>query len=127
MGDEVKGGRGPLLASAILHVISAILLGTSVGDSDPVLIRDAFRNDATVNVCMGAVFFGLWAWAKSNPLGASVSGLGLFLVVHVTVAIISPASLWFGLIPNIIIFCLMIRSVIAARAAKAWEKMERQK
>jgi len=124
MNPEVPGGRAPLLACAISHVLGAVLMGTSVDDSDPAGLRDAFRQDATFNVCLGAVFFGLWAWAKSKPLAASVSGLVLFVLAHAVATILNPVNLVFGLVAKSVLLFFLIRSVLAARAAAAWEKMK---
>jgi hypothetical protein len=127
MSREVKGGRGPLLAAAVLHVIGCLILGNSVGDSDPAAIRDAFRMDAGINLCLGPVFFGIWYWARHDPLNASSTGLGLFLLIHVGKAIAVPATILIGLVTNLIILVFLIRSVLAAKAAEAWDEMEKAK
>jgi hypothetical protein len=124
MNPEVKGGRGPLLVVAIGHGVMALILGNSAADSDPAALRDAFRTDAAINFSLGVIFLGIWFWASADPLKASLTGLALFLAVHVATAILNPVSTYVALIAKIIILAFLIRSVLAARAAKAWEKIE---
>jgi hypothetical protein len=127
MSPEVKGGRGPLLAAAILHILGGIVLASSVADTASSSLREAFQTDASFNVCLGVVFFGLWAWAKSNPLRASVSGVALFLVVQTVVTLLNPQNLVFGLIAKSLLLFFLIRAVFAARTASAWDKIEGRK
>jgi FtsH-binding integral membrane protein len=51
-----------------------------------------------VMLAIAALYVGLWAWCKRNPLVASIVGLVVFVVVHVVEALIDPAALARGLV-----------------------------
>ena len=124
MNREVKGGRGSLLAVAILHGISGILIGASIDDGDGPGVVEHMRTSSTITFALGGVFLGLWAWAKLKPLAASISGLILFVALQTLNGIFSPPSFLISAIPNLIVAVFLVRSVIAARAAREWDRME---
>ncbi len=122
MSSAVRGGRGPLLAASILHFVSALILFNVAHEYDGGGIDDPMRWTAGIHVGVGSLFLALWAWARKAPLGASVAGLVLFLSLHVLIAILNPGSLVYGSVANILILIFLIRSVMAARASKAWAR-----
>jgi hypothetical protein len=125
MAHDIPGGRGPLMALAVVHLISSLAIANAAGDRDPEEIVAAYRTAAILPLILGVAFLALWAWAKSSPLQASVTGLVLFLGLQLLNALLHPAALAMGLVFNLIALFFLVRSIIAARAALAWEAMER--
>ena len=123
-GREIRGGRGPLLAVAVLQVISSLILANAGDPSDGREALESMRAAAGINLGVGALFFALWAWAKSSPLAASVSGLVVFLGTQIVAMVQSPVAFLFRIVADLIILAFLIRSVMAARAAIEWDKQE---
>ena len=125
MNHEVKGGRGALLAVGILQLVVALAFGMAADRSGS---PDSFANvqvRSSLNFVLTFLFAALWAWAKSNPLGASWSGLMLFVAANIPFLTMTYQLHFFIGIPHVIGLFLLIRSVVAAHAARAWEKMEK--
>jgi len=68
-------------------------------------------------------FYGLWWWAKSRPLPATMSALILFLSVQMLNIALDPATLAQGILIKIIILVALIGAV---NAAQKFQKMTQQ-
>jgi hypothetical protein len=121
----VPGGRGPLLAVAVIQILVGIGLANSIDERDPKEVVDEVKIAIGIVGGNALVFFGLWTWAKSEPFSAACAGLAVFLAAQVTVIIQHPGSGLVLGIPNLILLAFLIRSVVAAKAVSDFEKWER--
>jgi hypothetical protein len=104
---ELKKATRALLAVAIMQVLFGGLLlvlsmATNAGDAVDLPGQSLPKSlSAAVFVSVftiGAIFFGLYFWARKSPFPAAIVGLVLFLTVHALDALASPAALGRGII-----------------------------
>lgn len=67
-----------------------------------------------VNLVLAGIYFGLWWWAKTKPLPATVIALILFITIHVVNAVMQPASLAQGVLVKILFTLALVRAITAA-------------
>ena len=112
---QAKSAAGALLAVAILQT----LFGTFV-----VMAPGLFAEMVEVEVEVGAavylvvygiavVFFGLYFWARKNPVPAAVAGLVVFLTVHLLDALADPSALIRGILVKVIIIVVLVKAIKA--------------
>lgn len=75
------------------------------------------------NAVLALSFYGLWWWAKSRPLPATLSALILFIAVHMLNVAIDPSTLAQGILIKILILVALIGAV---NAAQKYQKMTQQ-
>lgn len=81
---EVKKAQSAMLLVVAVQVLGVVyLLVTEELDMAMMVVMLVFA----------AVYVGLWAWCKRNPLAASIVALVVFVAVHVVEALIDPAAL----------------------------------
>jgi hypothetical protein len=80
---QVKNVQSVMLLVVTVQVLGMVYLLVT-GELDTAM--------ASVMVPFTAVYVGLWAWCKRNPLAASIVGLVVFVVVHLIEALIDPAT-----------------------------------
>lgn len=111
---QARKAAGALLAVAILQAIfGAILLFTARGAAlgDPDLEVDAF---VIGSVCaVAALFFGLYLWARRNPLPAAIVGLVVYATLHLLEAVADPSSIARGIIVKLIIVIVLVKAIQA--------------
>ena len=71
-----------------------------------------------INVALGFLYLGMWAWARRNALAASVIALLTFVTVHVVDAIVDPKTIIQGIIVKIFFVAALIGAVRAAFEAR---------
>ena len=71
------------------------------------------------NYGLAVIMFGLVFWAARSPLPATVTGLCLYLAVHVLNAIFDPTTLFQGLIWKVVIISVFVGGIKAAVSEKA--------
>lgn len=81
---EVQKARAVMLLVVAVQVLGAVYLLVTEGLPTAMLVG---------MLAFAAVYVGLWAWCKRDPLAASIVGLVVFVVVHVIEAVIDPAAL----------------------------------
>lgn len=67
---------------------------------------------------LGLIFFGLFFWAKSNPFGASLTALLIYVASIIVSLGLDPESLPKGIIIKAIIILALVRGVQAGLAFK---------
>ncbi len=70
------------------------------------------------------VFAALAAWATRQPLVASAVGLGVFVLLHVTEAVVEPASIYKGIIMKVVVVVLLVGAIKSALRHRAF-RLER--
>jgi hypothetical protein len=76
-----------------------------------------------LNLGLAAAFMGLWFWARRNPLGAILVGLGLFLAIHTLAFVLDPTTLLSGIIVKVAVVVFLL---IGLRAAVIDRSLRRQ-
>ncbi|WP_316803305.1 hypothetical protein [Pedobacter nototheniae] len=74
--------------------------------------EDAFPMLITNIILVGA-FLGLAVWSKTKPAAALISGLSLFILVQILNAVVSPVSIFSGIIFKIIVIGYLIKGIKA--------------
>ncbi|HEX6810597.1 MAG TPA: hypothetical protein VF384_03135 [Planctomycetota bacterium] len=82
-----------------------------------------------IPIGLGVVFFGLYFWARSSPVPALTTALGLFVAVHALEAVVEPASIVRGIVVKI--FCVAglasgVRSALLQRALDREDEDEQE-
>ena len=110
---QARKAAGALLAVAILQwVFGAILI--AIAESEEELRNMEVRVVVyAVVFIIGAIFFALCLWARKNPLPAAITGLVLFVSIHLLDAAVDPTSLVRGIIVKIIIVVVLARAISA--------------
>ena len=140
--QRMKSGRTTILVVAILTLLGSVavyFIGRSALDKakaevdavrhheniDPeaVAAADAEHRKAErtimlvvgLNALLSFIYLGLWFWAKTKPLPATLSALILFGTVWLASAAIDPTELVKGILIKIIILAFLIKAVDSAR------------
>ena len=71
-----------------------------------------------INVALGLLYLGMWAWARKNPLAAAMIALLTFVTVHVVNAILEPKTIIQGIFVKILFVAALIGAVQAAFEAR---------
>jgi hypothetical protein len=107
----VRSAKSSLLWVGGLGLIQALLYFLATGGSDLV--------GGFITVFVAASFIGLWRWADQHPLGATATGLGVYLTFLVAGALMDPSSLFKSIIFKVIILALLSRGLRAAVALRS--------
>jgi len=62
---------------------------------------------------VGVVFLALYAWSKVNPLAAAITGLTLYLLIHLADAMLDPTAIARGFIVKIFVISVLCRAISA--------------
>jgi hypothetical protein len=129
VGDAPTSGAGLRLASdelrkqqkkaslaliivAILQTLGAILVYFLVENArDEIPDLNHVVTGVVAAVALG--FWGLWLWSRSNPLPAAITGLVIFLTLHLVEAVMDPTSLLRGILIKIIVIVLLVSAIQA--------------
>jgi hypothetical protein len=65
----------------------------------------------TVGGIMAAIFIGLGLWSRKKPTAALITGLCLYLLLHILAAIGNPITIVQGLIVKIVIIAYLIKGI----------------
>ena len=84
MVRAVRKAQGAMLLVVTVQVIGMVYLQVT-GELDTTMLA--------VMLPFTAVYVGLLAWCRRNPLAASIVGLVVFVVVHLVEALIDPSAL----------------------------------
>lgn len=111
---ESRKAAGALLLVAILQVVFGTFLlfimpNLLVSSEEAVLPPAVY---VTV-YGLGVVFFGLYLWARKQPLPAAIVGLVLFISMHLLDALVDPSALLRGVIVKVFIVLILVRAVSA--------------
>jgi len=122
LARQMKRAFGALLAVAILQTIfGAMMLVMALNNAGPLEIDDEASIPVLAVLIFGiaAVFFALAIWARRNPFPAAITGLVLFLTVHLLDALADPSAIIRGLLIKIIVIVVLIRAISAGAKYRA--------
>jgi len=146
--QRIKSGRTTILVVAILMTLGSVAIyvinsgevqkgrreieaarGNELYDQGKVAEADAENRKAsrlitllaTVNFMLALCYFGLWVWAKTKPLPATLAALILFITVIAASAAIDPKELVRGFIVKILVIAFLVKAV---DSAKKYQKMQ---
>jgi hypothetical protein len=113
---DLKKTTGALLAVAILQVVVGTfvvvvssgreVLGTQAKAANPAV-------PALSVYTIGAIFFGLYFWARKSPYPAAIVGLVVFVTVHLLDALVDPAALLRGIVVKVIVIAVLVNAIKA--------------
>ena len=120
LAATAKKAAGALLAVAILQAIAGTVMvyaakKAAVAGTDLTVLY-------VVVYGVAAVFFGLYLWARRNPLPAAISGLVVFLTLHGLEAVSDPESIAKGILVKIIIIVVLARAISAGMKHRALKR-----
>jgi zinc ribbon protein len=121
---QARRAAGALLVVAILQVAFGLL---SLAEPEIVFGPGIEAPPAVYVTVFGiaAVFFGLFLWARKNPLPAAIVGLVLFLSLHLLEAVANPRSLAQGVIVKVIVIVILVKAIQAGVQYRKVEKASR--
>jgi hypothetical protein len=105
---NLKKAKGALLTVAILQtIVGAVLFAATRANPDfpPVV--------AFTVLGMGGIYFGLYAWARHQPLPAAIVGLILYITMHLLDGLQDPRQFARGIILKVIIVVLLVQAIQA--------------
>jgi hypothetical protein len=109
---HLKKAKGALLAVAIMQsIFGLIIFGVTKATLPaghglpPILFITIFG--------IAVVFYGLYAWARHNPLPAAIVGLTVFVTLHLIDGMVDPAQLARGIFVKIIIVAILVQGIQA--------------
>lgn len=102
MSIEIKKARAAMLLVVAVQVFGVVYLLLTEGLGPAMM---------AVMLAFAAVYVGLWAWCKRDPLAASIVGLVVFVVVHAVEAVIDPAALARGWVIIVGIIAVLVWAV----------------
>ena len=112
VGEELKKNlkkaKGALLAVAIIQtIVGAILFAAMKANAN-------FPPAVAFTVLgIGGIYFGLYAWARHQPLPAAIVGLILYITMHVLDGLQDPRQFARGIILKVIIVVLLVQAIQA--------------
>ena len=114
-GDELlkqqKKASTALLIVAVLQTLGTVLMAVLAN-----VARSNVQIDPLDVAILGAVaagFWGLWWWSRSRPLPAAITGLVVFLTLHLIAAVVDPKSIVQGILIKIIVVVLLVSAIQA--------------
>lgn len=127
---HIKNGRTAIMAVAILILLSGIgfyflqngeiarevrrveALPNMVVDQAVVAkLRTQIKALLVVNIALAAAYLGLFFWARTNPFGAALTALILFVTLILVGAAVNPATIVQGWLVKIIVIGALASAV----------------
>ena len=112
---SIKNARLALFAVAGLQLIFGTIIGVSQ-DSDTAIYT------VIISIIVAAIFIGLGLWTKSKPYTAIVTGLIVFVSLHLIEAIFDSSTIKNGIIMKIVVIVYLVKSINDAKEAQEMKK-----
>ncbi len=112
---SIKNARLALFAVAAMQVLFGIIIGVSQGG-------DGALYTIVISIIVAAIFIALGLWSKSKPYTAIVTGLIVFVSLHLIEAIFDPSTIKNGIIMKIVVIVYLVKSINDAREAQEMKK-----
>ena len=114
LAKKTRSAAGALLAVAIIQTLVGLLMFF--------VVKAQVANDPTLEIDpvffivlggVAAIFWGLWFWARKNPLPAAIVGLVLFLTLWFVDILVDPTQIARGIIVKIIVIAVLVKAIKA--------------
>ncbi len=112
---SIKHARLALFAVAGLQ----LLFGTIIGVMQ---VGDTAIYTVVISVIVAAIFIGLGLWTKSKPYTAIVTGLIVFISLHLMQGIYDSSTIKNGIIMKIVVIVYLVKSINDAKEAQEMKK-----
>lgn len=126
LGDELRK-RSRRAATALLVVAILQTLGVVIFyfllRGNPDFDQAEVTAGLLVIGAAAAVFYGLFFWARRNPLPAAIVGLVLYVSLQLLDAVADPASIMRGILIKLIIIFMLVRAI---QAGLEYRKLQAQ-
>ncbi len=128
LAKQSRKAFGALLLVAILQVVvgTLIILATNspavreqLGEADVTLV-------AIIVYAVGAIFLGLAFWARRSPFPAAITGLVIFVTLHLLEALANPAAICQGVIIKVVVIVVLVRAISAGARHRALIRQVKQ-
>ena len=96
--------------NSLYWIAGLLVISTIFGYATAQLEEDKMANLIT-GVILFVAFLGFGLWSKSKPAAALISGLSLYIIIHLLSAIINPVSIFSGIIIKVIIIVYLIKGI----------------
>ncbi|MFK8046035.1 MAG: hypothetical protein AB8B72_11110 [Crocinitomicaceae bacterium] len=103
---KIKGARTVLLIIGVLNILVGIYY----------YFQPFMKIEGYFAMGLGAVFIGLYFLGVKKPMLALVSGLVIFLTIHILSAILDPETIVKGIILKVIFIVLLVRGITSVHA-----------
>ncbi|MFW0715481.1 hypothetical protein [Pedobacter sp. N23S346] len=113
---QVKSAR-----NSLYWIGGVIGLWTLIGFFTSENADDAFSL-LIINIILVGGFCALGVWSKTKPAAALISGLSLYIIIQVLNAIVSPMTIFSGIIFKIIIIGYLIKGIKAVLESEKIKK-----
>jgi hypothetical protein len=113
---KVKTAATALLVVAVLQTLATVIFAgiyASQGDSGELAGITADPLVIGVLGAIAALFYGLYFWARKNPLPAAIVGLVVITTLYFLDFLADPASLVRGIIIKAIVIIMLVQAVTA--------------
>lgn len=107
LDKKVESARNSLYWTAGIIGFWSLIIYFRTPDPD-----EAFSTLITNIILVGA-FLSFAVWSKTKPTVALISGLSLYIIVQVLNAVISPLSIFSGIIVKVIIIAYLVKGIKA--------------
>jgi hypothetical protein len=74
------------------------------------------------NIMLSVVFLLLGFWSMKKPIAALISGLALFVAIHLLNLIVEPATIFQGIIMKVLVIIYLVRALRSAFEAEKISK-----
>jgi len=95
------------------RIVLVVLGGLNVLVGAFYLFGQELELEGYSSLVVGAIFIGLFFLGTKFPLAALISGLSIFVLLHVLSAIVEPESIVKGIVLKIIFVVLLVRGIIS--------------
>lgn len=89
------------------------MLSAAANEPNSPITQAEVNLTVTIVLVVGAIYFGLWFWAKSAPFPAALTGLILFGSLWFGEILIDPSMIWRGILIKVIIVAVLVKAVQA--------------
>ena len=108
-GTNMRKASNALFGAAVLYLVSGVVGSFQEAEA------------LWVGVALGVVFSGLAIWARHQALPAIISGIALFVLLILVMAVLEPITIFSGILWKVLILVFLIRGLKSARDARAEE------
>lgn len=106
LNEKVDSACKSLYWISGLTAISSIIIYFATQDESPIATL-------ITNIILVLSFLALGFWSKHKPTAAMISGLSLYLIIIILNAVVSPLSIFSGIILKVIIIGYLVKGIKA--------------